>query len=263
MPDENAASPEIPGVTTPTTPATLTTVTTPTVPTWTEQLSADLKGNKELTKYEKISDLGKAFVELKGKTEGMVKIPGEKATPEELSAFRQAMGIPDKPEGYELKKPDKMPEGMQYDETLESKFKETANKLGLTQVQVKGIFEMFNGHEIDRYSFVDKFIKENREKAVSTLKDIWKGNAYEENRTKTTKTFFDTLQKLNPPKELGGMEGIKKAFDESGFGDNPAIVWYFSKLFDRMDIDSFGSSSPHGNAVQKPKGMLEFKMKTV
>lgn len=37
---------------------------------------------------------------------GRVKIPGEGASDEELATFRKAMGVPDKPEGYEIKLPE-------------------------------------------------------------------------------------------------------------------------------------------------------------
>jgi hypothetical protein len=39
---------------------------------------------------------------------GRVKIPGADAKPEEIAAFREAMGVPDKAEGYEIK----LPEGL-------------------------------------------------------------------------------------------------------------------------------------------------------
>lgn len=48
---------------------------------------------------------------LKKATEGMIKIPGEGATAEEVSAYRKAQGIPDGPEGYQLTIPDADKEG--------------------------------------------------------------------------------------------------------------------------------------------------------
>ena len=229
-------------------------------PTWMEQLDSSLKGNKELSQYQKLNDLGKAYIDLKGKTEGTVRVPGEKATPEETAAFRKAVGVPEKPEGYEVVRPEKMPEGMQYYEALEGSFKHAAHALGLTPAQMKGIYDMYNKHEIDRYTAIDKYIAENRENATNELKNLWKGNAYEENRSKATKIFFDTLTKLQPPKEIGGAEGIMKRFKETGFGDDPAMVWYFSKLYDRMNIDSFGESGAPQGSSQKEKGMLDFNM---
>ena len=37
---------------------------------------------------------------------GRIKIPGADAKPEEVKAYREALGVPDKPEGYEIKLPE-------------------------------------------------------------------------------------------------------------------------------------------------------------
>lgn len=238
-----------------------------TLPTFAEQLEGSLKTDTRLAQWEKtglsglVTDhfkMGEEYQSLKGKLEGTVKVPGEKATDEERIAFYKALGVPDKPDGYEIKRPEKMPEGMSYDEALEGSFKEVAHKVGLTPSQTQAIVEMFNNHEIELYSGMDKIISENREKAVNTLKDIWKGNAYEENRTKTTRTFFETLEKLNPPQEFGGVEGIKKEFAQSGFGDNPVIVWYFNKLYEKIGIDSFGDTGQSSGGEKREAGTLDF-----
>jgi hypothetical protein len=44
-----------------------------------------------------------AFAE---KTKGMVKVPDDKSTPEEVAAYRKTMDIPDKPEDYQLPLPE-------------------------------------------------------------------------------------------------------------------------------------------------------------
>lgn len=44
--------------------------------------------------------------ELKNATEGMIKIPGEGASVEDIAAYRKATGVPDTPEGYELLTPE-------------------------------------------------------------------------------------------------------------------------------------------------------------
>lgn len=56
-----------------------------------------------VTGSRKISQHGEA---LKKATEGMIKIPGEGATPEEIVAYRKAQGVPETPDGYTLTVPD-------------------------------------------------------------------------------------------------------------------------------------------------------------
>lgn len=56
-----------------------------------------LEGKRTISKGEA------AFAE---KTKGMVKVPGQDAKPEEIAAFREAMGVPNDITGYDLKNPE-------------------------------------------------------------------------------------------------------------------------------------------------------------
>jgi hypothetical protein len=61
--------------------------------------------DKELKRLQRISDPSGVYGmyrELEGKFDGggLVKVPGKDAKPEETEAFRKAMGIPEKPEGF-------------------------------------------------------------------------------------------------------------------------------------------------------------------
>lgn len=241
------------------------------LPTFAEQLDGSLKSDQAISQYlsnykdKKLSDfvkdsfeLGKANQALKGEIEKRVKVPGENATKEEISAWNKALNIPENGDGYEIKRPEKMPEGMQYNESLESEFRQTAHKLNLTPSQVKGLFEFYNNYEMNNYEAINKLIKGNRDKAENTLKDIWKGDSYNENRTKTVRTFYDLIGKMNIPKELGTRETIVKEFNESGFGDSPVMNYFFYQLFDKINIDSFGQNSPPSSQRNNNSGMLDF-----
>jgi hypothetical protein len=71
-------------------------------PAWHEQLPPELKGNAGLAEYQKVGDLAKALLDLKGKAG--VNLPGENAGPEELAAFWEKMGRPKAPEDYSFAK---------------------------------------------------------------------------------------------------------------------------------------------------------------
>lgn len=75
----------------------------------------------------------------RAKTEGMVKVPGEGATPEELQAFYTALGVPEKAEDYGIAKPDDLPEGIGWDDKLNASFMGVAKELGLTKAQAQGL----------------------------------------------------------------------------------------------------------------------------
>lgn len=226
-----------------------------TLPTFTEQLTGSLKTDARLAQWKEtglsglVNDhfkLGDEHQSLKGKLEGMVRIPGEKSTPEEVAEYRKAIGMPEKADGYKLERPEKIPEGMVLNEVLEKKFKETAHKFDLTPAQVSGIYKMYSDHEIGMHEGTVKEIAGNRQKAVETLKDIWKGDTYKENTEKAVRSFHKFAEASNPPEAMGGVEGVKNWVKQNGIGDDPVMIWFFSKTFDLIGDDRFIKGSPAG-----------------
>jgi hypothetical protein len=65
--------------------------------------------------------------QLLGKKANAIVPPSEKSTPEEVAAYRKAIGVPDSPEGYKLK-PDNLPEGINWDENVAKRAAELAHK---------------------------------------------------------------------------------------------------------------------------------------
>lgn len=69
-----------------------------------------------------------------------LKLPGEHATPEEVTAFQQELrkvrGAPDSPDAYQLQKPDGLPDGTDWNaETAE--FRAVSHELGLTPAEAQ------------------------------------------------------------------------------------------------------------------------------
>lgn len=65
--------------------------------------------------------------QLLGKKANAIVPPNEKSSPEEVAAYRKAIGVPDSPDGYKLK-PDNLPEGVQFDEATAKRAAELAFK---------------------------------------------------------------------------------------------------------------------------------------
>jgi hypothetical protein len=72
------------------------------------------------------------------KTEGMIRIPGENATPEERAAFNAALKIPEAPDGYQVPKIEGLPEGFALDPDTVS----TLHGLGVSQPQLEGLLQL-------------------------------------------------------------------------------------------------------------------------
>jgi hypothetical protein len=65
--------------------------------------------------------------QLLGKKANAIVPPNEKSTPEEISAYRKAIGVPESPEAYNLK-PEQLPEGVVWDENVAKRAAELAHK---------------------------------------------------------------------------------------------------------------------------------------
>jgi len=112
----------------------------PEVPKWLSQVSPELRANKELYRFGSLNDAAKELIakaEAKGR---VIELPDpEKATKEDMSAFRAKLGIPDNADGYEidLGKLKDIPEvGKLADLT-----KKIGEASGLTRKQAQRVFE--------------------------------------------------------------------------------------------------------------------------
>lgn len=96
----------------------------------------------------------------RAKTEGMVKVPGENATPEEVAEFRKALGVPAEPKDYG---DDLVPEGFE-DEAYVTGLLERGVGAGLTKQQAKDIL----AYEAERRQAAQAAADEEAKKAVET-----------------------------------------------------------------------------------------------
>lgn len=113
------------------------------------------------------------------KTEGMIKLPGAEATPEEISAYRQALGIPDNADAYQFENL-QLPDGIELDGEALSTFKGVAHELNLTPAQAAKLVEFQAGLESQvaaKYAAEEKAFLEAESKK---LQDAW-GNNFQAN----------------------------------------------------------------------------------
>ena len=101
-------------------------------PAWMEQIgdiTKDEGAAEKLAKFAKVSDLGKAYLELEGKLGNSIVKPGENASAEEIETFYKKLGKPESADKYSI-------------EGDEAKvFRELAFKNNLTDTQAKALFQ--------------------------------------------------------------------------------------------------------------------------
>ncbi len=108
---------------------------------WQDKLPPDLAEYRSLLgQFKDFGGMAKSLKDnmalARSKTDGFVRVPDANATPEERAAFHKALGVPERAEDYGLKAPEKLPQGVQWDETLGQAFASKARELGLTKSQV-------------------------------------------------------------------------------------------------------------------------------
>lgn len=133
---------------------------------WLEQLSADTPegetaslrdwaksvGVKDLNQLAKIArDNQRALRE-----SGRVKVPGENASPEEVAAWRKAIGVPDTAEGYKLD-PVKGPDGseVQLDNGLLGRLAAKAHEIGVPEAAYKALVGDYVQAQLEEFSTME------------------------------------------------------------------------------------------------------------
>lgn len=217
--------------------AAATTETTTTTPaaapaSWRDSLPAEIREAPSLGKYQDVASLAKGYVEaqtLIGR-KGAI-IPKEGDGPEVTAAFRQAMGVPDKAEGYEIKVPDGLPEGV-WNDAAAGQFRTWAHELGLTPAQAQGLAE--------RYAQMGgAAVQQTAEATETELRKEW-GVAF----PAKVKAANDALR------NIGGDE-LADYLKTSGLGNHPAMVRAWAKIGEGM-----GEDRPAGMGTGRTSGVM-------
>lgn len=114
---------------------------------WLATLPADLRASPSLAKFsgKGVADLAGAYANLEGLIgrKGVI-VPGEKDPPEVVAKFREALGVPAKPEDYGLKPPEKAAPGL-WDEDFAKEVQGWAHEAALTPKQAQLFADKFAG----------------------------------------------------------------------------------------------------------------------
>lgn len=98
-------------------------------------------GNPQATLGEYIKSYGDRAAELdRVKGERRIPIPSHDSPPEVFAEFREKLGIPEAPDGYELELPN-LPEGYGFDDDAVNSFKQFAHDAALTKAQAQKAVE--------------------------------------------------------------------------------------------------------------------------
>lgn len=149
-----------------------------------------------------------------------IQLPGKDAKPEEVDAYlakATAPFRPEKPEGYELKLPDGLPENLPYDQDFAAKFKAIGHSLGLTAKQAAGVHDFYVKATADAFTKGATDTAAKAAAATEALQKEWGGPvdspAFKQSATLANRALI----------ELGG-EPLQKALTDAGLLADGGIV---------------------------------------
>ena len=154
---------------------------------WREGLPEDLK--KQAERFTSAEDAVRSIADLR-KRESQVRVPGKDSTDDERSAYYKAIGVPDKPEGYEFK----LMEGEETSPEIEASNKVWGERLHGLSIPVESANQLvkFLQEDLAAAQQVETdadaaFVKTSED----ALKAEWKGDDFEKNKAFANKAFTE------------------------------------------------------------------------
>lgn len=186
---------------------------------WRASLPEDIRDNPSLAKFTSQEALAKSYINAE-KMIGSDKIviPKEGDT----DGFRAAMaklGMPENPDGYGFKQPDKIPDGLQYNADLDNEFAGEMHKAGLTKSQAAAMREWAIGFmskggaaSLEQQKAAQEAAEKQIEQGTASLKSEW-GQAFEQRGKMALKAA-----------EMSFSPETMAALDAAGMTNNPAFI---------------------------------------
>ena len=173
---------------------------------------APLAQDPALKDFKDVGALAKSYVATKALVGQKSAVPGADAKPEEVAAFRKAQGVPDAPEGYQIKVPE-VP-GLTFDQTAAKPFLAAMHKAGATPAVVQTA--------LDAYAAYTRSVWEQdraAEKAVGlSLRQEWGVN------------YDAQLGKIKEAVKWAGGDELVEQMYASRDGVNPIVLKAWAKV---------------------------------
>ena len=205
-------------------------------------VTVPLSQHPKMLEFKDAGSLGKAYLELQKavgkKAQGLVK-PSDDAPDEDKAAFdkelRGMLGIPDGPEGYELK----VAEGTADDDPFVALYKGWAHEAGVPPAAIQDLYDRFRAESVRHWEAQGKAEQARTVAEVEALAKA--GGVTPEAYTEQGKRGFDAIaEKLSVDKARRGQ------FLEA-YGDDPVVLEVFNglgKLFKEDTLEGDGGQQP-------------------
>lgn len=174
-------------------------------------------------KAPKIEDLGRSYKSLE-QLLGREKVPVPTSDDDEegWSRWYAATGRPEKPDDYELQRPDALPPGLDYDEDMEKDFRQWAHINGLNKKQTKAFYDGFVKRQVERHAAFHTHQQQARAQIEGNMRREY--GAQYEGKVATAKAALSRYADAEYLKYL----------DETGLGNDPRTIRAWIKIGEEM-----------------------------
>lgn len=185
-----------------------------------KRLGGEISNHPGLQKFGSETDLAKSYLELEKKlSAGGVRVPGEKASQEEITAYHKAIGVPDSIEGYDFKTEVQIPDGIGWNDEFQNDMLASMKTAGLSKAQVKAVSQAFIDRQASLYGQATRVATEVRAESEKYLRGRW-GSSYDGKirgaNLAMAHLFGDNMKRMATTQLADGtMLGVHPAFVEA------------------------------------------------
>ncbi len=164
----------------------------------------------------------------------------------------EKLGVPQDANGYELQRPE-LPEGIPYDEGLESTAKDAAAYLKLAPWQLQGVLDTYARHQVSQIAEAQQQAQAQWQQTQSELKTNW-GNDYDKNM-RSAQRFARFLAPDLPQEKVGQLiDTLSATVGEA------ALFQRFAALGTEVSEDNLVTgNAPEGFAMTPEKAKAELE----
>lgn len=188
---------------------------------WRAGLPESLRNHEAFQAMGKVGDLGKAYLDQSDKLQRAVMIPGENAPPEERKAFLQKLGVPERPEDYEISTEDA---------SFNDHFRKAAHEQGLSKEQAKALASTIETLAKSQVQQAEVAQKQQRTQEREKLRQEW-GASADANEAAARRFLLIAGEDLSQP------------LAESGMVEDPRVLRGLHKLSKMISEDHLVTGS--------------------
>lgn len=208
---------------------------------WLRTLPKDLQENENLARYSSTESLARGYLNAhRMLVMEKVPIPKDPNDTEAWDTYYKAGGRPDEPKQYVFQKPEKLPEGVTWDNNMEGWWRQAAFESGLSQRQAQKLVDQYRDRFIANVDLQNRSIEQQLTSAKLELQRDW-GSEYEARRALARAAFAEMP------------EDTRNAAVANGLARMPSFVKY---LYDvKAKTTGEVQPRPQGATGSTPEGL--------